>query len=92
MYAVALGPSPRGHGVQDGRGGLTGYRVGDHDDELLISVLTLGEVLVKPMEIGDEDPMRRYELVIGVYYLTMLGRRILVSALDIRESIVLPSL
>ena len=37
----------------------------ERDDELLTSALTLGEVLVEPMEIGDEDLMRRYEQVIG---------------------------
>ena len=37
----------------------------ERDDELLTSALTLGEVLVKPMEIGDEDLMRRYEQAIG---------------------------
>ena len=41
-------------------------RMIERDDELLTSALTLGEVLVKPMEIGDEDLMRRYEQVIGV--------------------------
>ena len=40
-------------------------RMIERGDELLTSALTLGEVLVKPMEIGDEDLMRRYELVIG---------------------------
>ena len=35
------------------------------EDELLTSALTLGEVLVKPMEAGDEDLMRRYEQAIG---------------------------
>ncbi len=37
----------------------------ERDDELLTSALTLGEVLVEPMEIGDEDLMRRYEQAIG---------------------------
>ena len=40
-------------------------RMIERDDELLTSALTLGEVLVKPMEIGDEDLMRRYEQAIG---------------------------
>ena len=40
-------------------------RMIERDDELLTSALTLGEVLVKPMEIGDEGLMRRYEQVIG---------------------------
>ena len=39
----------------------------ERDDKLLTSALTLGEVLVKPMETGDEDLMRRYEQVIGAY-------------------------
>ena len=40
-------------------------RMIERDDELLTSALTLGEVLIKPMEIGDEDLMRRYEQAIG---------------------------
>ena len=35
-----------------------------HGDELLTSALTLGEVLVKPMEEGKEGLMRRYEQLI----------------------------
>ena len=42
-------------------------RMIERDDKLLTSALTLGEVLVKPMETGDEDLMRRYEQVIGAY-------------------------
>ena len=37
----------------------------ERDDELVTSALTLGEVLVKPMESGDEALMRRYENAIG---------------------------
>ena len=37
----------------------------EREDELLTSALTLGEVLVKPMEEGDETLMRRYEHAIG---------------------------
>ena len=37
----------------------------ERDDELMTSALTLGEVLVKPMESGDEALMRRYENAIG---------------------------
>ncbi len=37
----------------------------EREDELLTSALTLGEVLVKPMEAGDETLMRRYEHAIG---------------------------
>lgn len=36
-------------------------RMIERDDELLTSALTLGEVLVKPLEVGDEDLMRRYQ-------------------------------
>ena len=42
-------------------------RMIERDDELLTSALTLGEVLVKPMETGDENLMRRYEQAIGAY-------------------------
>ena len=37
----------------------------EREDELLTSALTLGEVLVKPMEAGDEELMHRYEQAIG---------------------------
>lgn len=37
----------------------------ERGDALLTSALTLGEVLVKPMEAGDELLMRRYEQAIG---------------------------
>ena len=37
----------------------------EREDALLTSALTLGEVLVKPMEEGDETLMRRYEHAIG---------------------------
>ena len=37
----------------------------EREDELLTSALTLGEVLVKPMEKGDEELMRRYEQAIS---------------------------
>ena len=37
----------------------------EREDELLTSTLTLGEILVKPMETGDEELMRRYEHAIG---------------------------
>ena len=37
----------------------------ERGDELLTSALTLGEVLVKPMEAGNETLMRRYEHAIG---------------------------
>lgn len=36
-------------------------RMIERGDELLTSALTLGEVLVKPVEAGDEDLQRRYE-------------------------------
>ena len=37
----------------------------EREDELLTSTLTLGEILVKPLETGDEELMRRYEHAIG---------------------------
>ena len=37
----------------------------EREDELLTSALTLGEVLVKPLETGDEALVRRYEHAIG---------------------------
>lgn len=36
-------------------------RMLERNDELCTSTLTLGEVLVKPAEAGDEDVARRYE-------------------------------
>ena len=39
-------------------------RMIERGDELLTSALTLGEVLVRPMEAGNEDLMRRYERAI----------------------------
>jgi len=40
-------------------------RMIERNDELLTSALTLGEILVKPMEAGDETLMRRYEQAIA---------------------------
>ena len=39
-------------------------RMMERDDELLTSALTLGEVLVRPMETGDQELRQRYENVI----------------------------
>ncbi len=39
-------------------------RMMEREDELLTSALTLGEVLVKPMEAGDRELRQRYENVI----------------------------
>ena len=36
-------------------------RMVERGDELLTSTLTLGEILVKPMEAGDENLARRYQ-------------------------------
>ena len=36
-------------------------RMIERQDQLLTSALTLGEILVKPLEAGDEQLMRRYE-------------------------------
>lgn len=40
------------------------HRMIERDDELFTSALTLGEVLVKPLEFGDEHLARRYEELI----------------------------
>ena len=39
-------------------------RMIEREDELLTSALTLGEVLVKPMEAGNQELQQRYENVI----------------------------
>jgi len=39
-------------------------RMIERNDELLTSALTLGEILVKPLEAGDETLARRYEQAI----------------------------
>ncbi|MCY4471183.1 MAG: PIN domain-containing protein [Thiotrichales bacterium] len=39
-------------------------RMMEREDELLTSALTLGEVLVKPTEAGDQELRQRYENVI----------------------------
>ena len=39
-------------------------RMMEREDELLTSALTLGEVLVKPMEAGNQELQQRYENVI----------------------------
>ena len=39
-------------------------RMMEREDELLTSALTLGEVLVKPMEAGDQELQQRYEYAI----------------------------
>ena len=40
-------------------------RMIERNDELLTSTLTLGEILVKPLEAGDETLARRYEQAIS---------------------------
>ena len=40
-------------------------RMIERNDELLTSTLTLGEILVKPMEAGNEVLVRRYEQAIA---------------------------
>ena len=40
-------------------------RMIERNDELLTSALTLGEILVKPMEAGNEVLVRRYEQAIA---------------------------
>lgn len=41
-------------------------RMIERNDELLTSALTLGEILVKPMEVGDQELMHRYRQAIIV--------------------------
>ena len=38
----------------------------EREDQLLTSTLTIGEVLVKPLEVGDIGLVRHYEQAIGV--------------------------
>ena len=52
-----------GHGRAEQVAALR-QRMIERDDELLTSALTLGEVLVKPLEAGDEALQQRYEHVI----------------------------
>ena len=52
-----------GHGRAEQVAALR-QRMIERDDELLTSALTLGEVLVKPMEAGDQELQQRYENVI----------------------------
>ena len=40
-------------------------RMVERNDELLTSALTLGELLVKPMEVGNDFLVRRYEQAIA---------------------------
>ena len=40
-------------------------RMVERSDELMTSTLTLGEILVRPVEAGDEDLARRYERAIA---------------------------
>ena len=40
-------------------------RMVERSDELFTSTLTLGEILVRPVEAGDEDLARRYEHAIA---------------------------
>ena len=41
-------------------------RMIEREDDLLTSALTFGEILVKPMEIGDKELMHIYMQVIGL--------------------------
>ena len=52
-----------GHGRMEQVAALR-QRMVEREDELLTSALTLGEVLVKPMEAGDRELRQRYENVI----------------------------
>ena len=50
-----------GHGERADRAAALRQRLVDRGDQLYTSTLTLGEVLVKPLEQGDEALARRYE-------------------------------
>ena len=52
-----------GHGRAEQVAALR-QRMIEREDELLTSALTLGEVLVKPMEAGNQELQQRYENVI----------------------------
>jgi uncharacterized protein len=54
-----------GSGPQSDRVAQVRERMLERDDELCTSMLTLGEVLVKPAERGDEALRRRYEDVLA---------------------------
>ena len=49
------------HGDLSERVALLRKRMIERNDDLYTSALTLGEVLVKPVEVGDEVLARRYE-------------------------------
>jgi predicted nucleic acid-binding protein len=49
------------HGAQSQRVTTLRERMLERNDQLCTSTLTLGEVLVKPLEKGDEGLRRRYE-------------------------------
>ena len=55
-------------------------RMIERNDELLTSALTLGEILVKPMEAGDETLLRRYEQAIGAAATVVPFDRVAASA------------
>lgn len=50
-----------GQGVQSQRVAALRERMIERNDQLCTSTLTFGEVLVKPMEEGDDSLRRRYE-------------------------------
>jgi predicted nucleic acid-binding protein len=54
-----------GSGPQSARVTEIRERMLERDDELCTSTLTLGEVLVKPAEQGDQDLRQRYEDVLA---------------------------
>ena len=54
-----------GGGPETGQVRALRRRMLERGDELLTSSLTLGEILVKPIEVGNEELARRYERVIA---------------------------
>ena len=55
-------------------------RMIERNDELLTSALTLGEILVKPMEAGDETLLRRHEQAIAAAATVVPFDRVAASA------------
>ena len=74
------------------KGGLTERvvalreRMVERSDELFTSTLTLGEILVRPVEAGDEDLVRHYEqAIMAAATVLPLDRRAAVAFAGIRR-------
>lgn len=61
-------------------------RMVERSDELFTSTLTLGEILVRPVEAGDEDLVRHYEqAIMAAATVLPLDRRAAVAFAGIRR-------